>query len=168
MPSVWHGRNRVETTRSPFSVCAPSLSLCCVGDSLFSLVSVSVSASVFLHVLIVTRRSIRARARAGGLGGLVGSCSPMLGAGSWTGTHNTTHTDKARARAHTHTHKLAQACLLFLFLFLVLCRDGRVEAPRRGGGDWRRSESRLEARLRRRGVLRLLLDSLALRPVACV
>lgn len=88
----------METARSPFSVCAPSL--LCVGVYMALcavIVSVSASVSVFLHVLIVTSRSIRARARAG-WAAVEGGCSWELG--SWEPdrrhTHTGTHTNSAR------------------------------------------------------------------------
>lgn len=113
MPSVWHGRNRVETARSPFSVCAPSLP-CCVGVLSVALClcpcSVSASVSVFLHVLIVTRRTDpstgtgragRAAARCWGGGG-AGNC--------WTARS---------AQRETHMHKLRTPAFLFLVPLLV-------------------------------------------------
>lgn len=140
MPSGWHGRNRVETARSPISVCAPFLFLSpslCVCACVSLCPSRSVPVSVFLHVLIVTRRSSRARARAcwAAIEGraAAGVRSWMLGTGPDTTRAGATDTNCARR---------------FFPVPGPLVGMGKLrKPPRRGGGDWRRNESRLEARL---------------------
>lgn len=161
MPSVWHGRNRVETARSPFSVCAPSLP-CCVGVLSVALCLCPclylVSVSVFLHVLIVTRRTDPSTGT-GRAGRAAARC--------WGGWELLDRTQRTERDTHAQT---AHAC--FPVPGPSACRDGRADGlrpPGEGGGGIGGGASR-DSRLGCGGVefFRLLLVSLALRLVACI
>lgn len=88
--------------RGPLSLCVCALPLRVRGCLSVLSVSVSVSASVFLHVLIVTRRSIRAST---GTGGRARRPRRELqpDAGSWKldRTRHSAHTDRS---THIHTN----------------------------------------------------------------
>lgn len=139
----------METARSPFSVCARRLSGCLGVPSCPSepvTVSVSASVSVFLHVLIVTRDRFEHGARA-----CRAAVWTELQLVAWMPDVNTHRQTDTRTRARTKLRTLPPVPG-------PLSGVHGLKAPQAGRrGDWRRNESRLEARRCRRGVLRLLL-----------